>query len=1332
MPTALYRRYRPDTFDEVIGQDHVTGPLKAALAHQRANHAYLFSGPRGCGKTTSARILARCLNCAQGPTPTPCGECESCRDLATGGPGSLDVVEIDAASHNGVDDARDLRERAVYAPARDRYKIFILDEAHMVTPQGFNALLKLVEEPPEHVKFVFATTEPEKVIGTIRSRTHHYPFRLVPPEIMTSYLDELCRREDVPVGKGVLPLVVRAGGGSVRDSLSVLDQLMAGAGEEGIDYATAVALLGYTPESLLGDIVDALSAGDGAAVYRVIDRVIESGQDPRRFVEDLLERFRDLIVVGTAPERAAALLPEAPADHVERLAQQAQSLGAAELSRAADLLNAGLTEMTGATSPRLQLELICARILLPSVDDQRRGVLSRLDRMERRVGMSAAGAVAPGAADTAALQAGAAPTGAEAQPGSGVPGEAAGGGSRPADGAARGAVPSAAGAQGTAGAARGVDDDLDAMADFAASAESMLADEEAAEGARDESASGGDGSAHGSGTRSGAPSDGGAADGASQTPAGAGQAGGAQHDANRASLADADPRTETEDRVEAGSRGQAGSGANASAAAAPSSAADGGARGASAEAPSGSAAQPSAPAGRGARGDDPERGTHGPGASQAPGQDGKPGQAGERNPAQARAAQPAGAAAQQAGVGEQPDADQAEPHGGGAQTPGSQAAGSQAAGSQGAGSRASGTQAPGEASAQQTGGQEIDAIRRAWPNVLDALGQRSRLARAIISSNAVPQGFADGALLLGFNNESAAANFNRNGNDAKLAEAIDEVLGIRAAVRIGEVGAALDTSAMGGGQAPPPQREHRRPSQQEFEAVVGKRAQDQEPTDRERYWQAPPEAGPGDSGDDDAEAEPQPRTDVPADAPEEAERAAEDMPRAPQDFEDPYDLDQPAEADDEPRADQPPADDLPAGAQAEGHVGSDEVLAGGAAAAGPAAMDEARDGVQVDGMPRGAARTDAAPTGPTAPDSATAGTTTSGAPASGTAAAVAAPTGSTAGAEGEEGAGRTEDAGGAVAAEGAGDAGEHAGASDAVTDVPPDQRGVDPREAEEARVRGERAGESSAHETEARGASADRQAETAAGWGAVDMPGVVVPPPPDIDEPYYDDIETGGIDPYEDRQPQPGEHRAAPAAEPDSGQPAARPDDHAGPGMSEPGAPGSPDVPGSARSPGDPAAQDEALVSGEAEPAGASAAEGAPHGGGDPGGEDDDLDFLGAYADPTIAFTSNEGYAQPQAAVPQQRSVADDIAARRAAQAQQPPDGDWGYGDAPPRGDWAPDAEYGGGPGNAGPQPRVPDPAENYDDYDTADDPELAEAPEFGVPVVERLLGGQVLEEFRE
>ncbi|GAB3041033.1 DNA polymerase III subunit gamma and tau [Sediminivirga luteola] len=396
MSTALYRRYRPDTFDEVIGQEHVTDPLKAALARNRVNHAYLFSGPRGCGKTTSARILARCLNCAEGPTPTPCGQCDSCRELAPGGGGSLDVIEIDAASHNGVDDARDLRERAVFAPARDRFKVFILDEAHMVTTQGFNALLKLVEEPPPHVKFIFATTEPDKVIGTIRSRTHHYPFRLVPPERLVQYLEQLSERERVPVGKGVLPLVVRAGGGSVRDTLSVLDQLMAGAGEDGIDYERAVALLGYTHAALLDDVVDGLAAGDGAAVYRVVERVIESGHDPRRFVEDLLERFRDLIVIDAAADAAPALLPDLPADQLERMMLQARGLGAAELSRAADVVHAGLGEMSGATSPRLQLDLICARLLLPSAEGSAQALQARLERMERRIGMGATGTAAGG------------------------------------------------------------------------------------------------------------------------------------------------------------------------------------------------------------------------------------------------------------------------------------------------------------------------------------------------------------------------------------------------------------------------------------------------------------------------------------------------------------------------------------------------------------------------------------------------------------------------------------------------------------------------------------------------------------------------------------------------------------------------------------------------------------------------------------------------------------------------------------------------------------------------------------------------------------------------
>ena len=366
MTTALYRRYRPDTFDQVIGQEHVTEPLKAALRANRVTHAYLFSGPRGCGKTTSARILARCLNCAQGPTDTPCGQCESCRELATGGPGSLDVVEIDAASHGGVDDARDLRERATFAPVRDRYKIFIIDEAHMVTNQGFNALLKLVEEPPEHVKFVFATTEPERVIGTIRSRTHHYPFRLVPPDVLGPYLTTLCAEEHISVGEGVLTLVMRAGGGSVRDTLSVLDQLMAGAIDGQVTYQTAVALLGYTDSALLDQSVDALAGGDGAAAFRVVERMVESGHDPRRFVEDLLQRLRDLLIIAVAGDGARDVLADTPHDQFERMQRQAQNWGPHGLSRAADLTDEALRAMTGATSPRLQLELLVGRILVPA------------------------------------------------------------------------------------------------------------------------------------------------------------------------------------------------------------------------------------------------------------------------------------------------------------------------------------------------------------------------------------------------------------------------------------------------------------------------------------------------------------------------------------------------------------------------------------------------------------------------------------------------------------------------------------------------------------------------------------------------------------------------------------------------------------------------------------------------------------------------------------------------------------------------------------------------------------------------------------------------------
>lgn len=385
MTTALYRRYRPDSFAQVIGQEHVTVPLANAIDKHRINHAYLFSGPRGCGKTTSARILARCLNCAQGPTATPCGHCDSCTDLATGGPGSLDVIEIDAASHGGVDDARDLRERATFAPTRDRYKVFIIDEAHMVTPAGFNALLKIVEEPPEHIKFIFATTEPDKVIGTIRSRTHHYPFRLVPPEPLMQYLETLAGYEQIPIAPGVLSLVIRAGGGSVRDTLSVLDQLLAGATQDGVSYDLAVNLLGFTPENLLDDVVNALAAEDSPTVFRVVDQVVQSGQDPERFVQDLLERFRDVVIVRAAPEQAAGILHGMPEDQLRRLEAQAQQLGAAEVSRAADITAAALTQMNGATSPRLHLELLMARLMLPATDETERGLAARMDRLERRI-----------------------------------------------------------------------------------------------------------------------------------------------------------------------------------------------------------------------------------------------------------------------------------------------------------------------------------------------------------------------------------------------------------------------------------------------------------------------------------------------------------------------------------------------------------------------------------------------------------------------------------------------------------------------------------------------------------------------------------------------------------------------------------------------------------------------------------------------------------------------------------------------------------------------------------------------------------------------------------
>ncbi|WP_093596084.1 DNA polymerase III subunit gamma and tau [Lentzea waywayandensis] len=384
MALALYRKYRPATFSEVVGQEHVTDPLRVALSAGRVNHAYLFSGPRGCGKTSSARILARSLNCVKGPTPDPCGECNSCIGLAPNGTGSVDVVELDAASHGGVEDARDLRDKAFYAPAESKYRVFIIDEAHMVTTQGFNALLKIVEEPPEHLIFIFATTEPDKVLPTIRSRTHHYPFRLIPPGVMRSLLERNCAAEGVAVEPSVFPLVIRAGGGSARDTQSVMDQLLSGAGADGVKYERAISLLGVTDSALINDVVDGLSAGDGAAVYGTIDRLVDAGHDPRRFASDLLDRLRDLVLLCAVPDAAERNLVSAPDDEVAIMSAQAERIGPAALTRYAEIVHAGLVDMRGATAPRLLLELLVSRMLLPSVSQSEAALLQRLEQLERR------------------------------------------------------------------------------------------------------------------------------------------------------------------------------------------------------------------------------------------------------------------------------------------------------------------------------------------------------------------------------------------------------------------------------------------------------------------------------------------------------------------------------------------------------------------------------------------------------------------------------------------------------------------------------------------------------------------------------------------------------------------------------------------------------------------------------------------------------------------------------------------------------------------------------------------------------------------------------------
>ncbi|WP_030615723.1 DNA polymerase III subunit gamma and tau [Streptomyces sclerotialus] len=749
---ALYRRYRPETFAEVIGQEHVTDPLQQALRNNRVNHAYLFSGPRGCGKTTSARILARCLNCEQGPTPTPCGECQSCVDLARNGRGSIDVIEIDAASHGGVDDARELREKAFFGPASSRYKIYIIDEAHMVTSAGFNALLKVVEEPPEHLKFIFATTEPEKVIGTIRSRTHHYPFRLVPPGTLRDYLGEVCGREDIPVEEGVLPLVVRAGAGSVRDSMSVMDQLLAGAGADGVTYAMATALLGYTDGSLLDSIVEAFASGDGAAAFEVVDRVIEGGNDPRRFVADLLERLRDLVILAAVPDAAEKGLIDAPADVVERMEAQASVFGAAELSRAADLVNSGLTEMRGATSPRLQLELICARVLLPAAYDDERSVQARLDRLERGVGVAALGGGmpdgAPGAAGMPVVQSGGEPAagyvpGPDAHAAPGVP--AGPSGPAAARAAVRGAMSGAGGGQGAGPAGGGAGGPAGGPPGAGVGADA---------GAGRPAAGGMPGAGAGAGAGPGDASDaaaGPAQQGGGGAPAGAWPTG-----------------TQQPGRTPGDGARATGTGEEAGAGARRPGAWPGGASG------PGGAGGPGGAAGAGGSG----------GAAGPAGDGGENGAAGGRRPGSwPTAAAPGSQAGQGGAPGRQPG-DQPS-YGRQASAP-QQAAPQQPAAQQGGGAPGGG----GQSNAQGT-----QQVRAMWPDILEAVKGKRRFTWILLSQNAQVAGFDGTTLQVGFPNAGARDSFANGGSEDVLREALAERFGVQWRVE-----AIIDPS---GGANPP-------------------------------------------------------------------------------------------------------------------------------------------------------------------------------------------------------------------------------------------------------------------------------------------------------------------------------------------------------------------------------------------------------------------------------------------------------------------------------------------------------------------------------------------------
>ncbi|MFI5732583.1 DNA polymerase III subunit gamma and tau [Kribbella sp. NPDC051587] len=777
-PLALYRRYRPETFAEVIGQEHVTAPLRNALSNNRVNHAYLFSGPRGCGKTTSARILARAINCEKGPIAEPCGVCKSCTDLARGGPGSIDVIEIDAASHGGVDDARDLRERAFFAPVESRYKIYIIDEAHMVTTQGFNALLKLVEEPPPHLKFIFATTEPDKVIGTIRSRTHHYPFRLVPPKVLGDYMATLCESEGVAIETAALPLVVRAGAGSVRDSLSVLDQLIGGAGPAGVTYELAVALLGFTPDSLLDACVDGFAAHDSKAVFETVEKVIETGQDPKRFAEDLLRRLRDLVVLSAVPNAVASGLIEAAEDQGERLQTQAAGIGAAELTRAADIVAAGLLEMRGATAPRLQLELICAKVLLPGADDSTNGIQARLDRMERRLSMGV-----PGPADAGGYAAPSAPAPDAAASRAAARAAAAG----QAAGTAVGGVDAGTASAGAVAghAAGGVAAQPAAAAESFATGGSEQAGARGADGAGAGGAGGAAGSAvggqggatgpvpvAGAGSPAAAGSQAGAAPGS--TPVGGDAAGGVA------------PQTAA--AAENSSRGvgeQTGAAGGAAGTSSPAGGAGGGSEGAAS--PTGGAAGAGSAAGGlsggaagggssvgGVAGAGSSSGGVAGGGSAAGGVSG--GAAGAGSPA-VGASGPAGggqvAGGRQGAWGDEPTA--AVPQ----SAPVSQ---------QPAASAVPASSAP--VGSPSVGAVGLADVRRLWPQVLEAVKAKRRFAWIMLSQNSQVIAVDDQTLTLGMLNAGARESFSRSGSEDILRQAMIDTIGLNRRIE-----AVVDPSA---------------------------------------------------------------------------------------------------------------------------------------------------------------------------------------------------------------------------------------------------------------------------------------------------------------------------------------------------------------------------------------------------------------------------------------------------------------------------------------------------------------------------------------------------------